>query len=129
MASPATRPVAGASSDTPPSAADIASSPTTSSTLASRLQIWNLSPTKENQKLLRKAQKAALKQKQLNEVERKRISQQKQSDCSERIFQWKDEILPYWNATMKESARVRDLCWKGIPSNLREQIWPLLIGK
>lgn len=40
---------------------------------------------------------------------------------------WKTVILPNWN-NKKKSNIIKKLCWKGIPTNLRGQIWPLLLG-
>lgn len=28
----------------------------------------------------------------------------------------------------QRKTRLNELCWKGIPSNIRKQVWPLLIG-
>ena len=40
---------------------------------------------------------------------------------------WKGEVLPEWESK-KKSGRVKELCWKGVPSSVREKVWPLLVG-
>ncbi len=80
-----------------------------------------------NNKIKSKAEKAALRQKEFSEMEKQRKSLKRQNEFSERTKIWKTLIIPQWD-TIADSKKVKELCIKGIPPNMRGTVWPLLIG-
>ena len=73
------------------------------------------------------AERAAIRQRVRNEVMKQQTEIRKQRENNEKTRIWKDQILPHWNE-LQHTARVKELCAKGIPSNIRGKVWPLLIG-
>lgn len=79
-------------------------------------------------KLRYKAEQAALKIREQKENSKQAELLKKHTDVSERSDIWRNEILPYWHKTeVRDSSRVKDLCYKGVPPNIRGQVWPLMI--
>lgn len=79
----------------------------------------------QNRKRLQ-AERAAIRQKIRNDLHKQQTEIRKQRENNEKIKIWKDQILPRWNE-LQHSSKVKELCAKGIPSNIRGKVWPLLI--
>jgi hypothetical protein len=73
------------------------------------------------------AERAAIRQKIRTEVHKQQTEIRKQRENNEKTRVWKDQILPHWNE-LAQTQKVKELCAKGIPSNIRGKVWPLLIG-
>jgi hypothetical protein len=73
------------------------------------------------------AEKAALKLRERNNLDRQQTALRRQKEFTEKTHLWNEQILPKWNE-LSQSPKVRDLCSKGIPPNIRGKVWPLLIG-
>jgi hypothetical protein len=73
------------------------------------------------------AERAAIRQKIRNELHKQQNEIKKQRENTEKTRIWKDSILPHWNELV-HTTKVKELCAKGIPSNIRGKVWPLLIG-
>jgi hypothetical protein len=73
------------------------------------------------------AERAAIRQKIRNELHKQQNEIRKQRENTEKTKIWKDSILPHWNELV-HTTKVKELCAKGIPSNIRGKVWPLLIG-
>lgn len=74
------------------------------------------------------AEKAAFKAKVRNDLQRQQSALKRQKELSEKILIWSDQILPNWEMVSMNKPKIRDLCMRGIPPNIRGRIWPLLIG-
>jgi hypothetical protein len=61
------------------------------------------------------------------ETKQQADSLKRQKEFSEKTAQWNSSILPRWDE-YEGSRRLRDMCAKGIPPNIRGKVWPLLIG-
>lgn len=89
------------------------------------------SSSKPSSRALRqKAERRALKAKAEEEQLQKIIAIRQQMAVDERVALWRDIIIPQWSSTNynPSHSKVKDLCRKGVPSNMREKVWPLLIG-
>lgn len=40
---------------------------------------------------------------------------------------WREEVIPHWSK-FAGGRKMKELCWNGIPPNLRKDVWPLLVG-
>ncbi|CAM5999283.1 unnamed protein product [Sphagnum balticum] len=79
----------------------------------------------EYEEMIRQSKK---KEAKVAKVKRKLINKQHQQEAQVMgsIRVWKNEILPNWDK-VRDSKKVRDLWWKGIPSRVREDVWNLAI--
>lgn len=79
-------------------------------------------------------------------LDRQQQALRRQKEFREKTQIWNEQILPRWSELFQDSstsqigfgwsgfiggtgglARVRDLCHKGIPPNIRGKVWPLMI--
>ncbi|PAA58994.1 hypothetical protein BOX15_Mlig007474g1, partial [Macrostomum lignano] len=83
---------------------------------------------REYQEMLRNAQR---------KEEDDRLRRRKDSDKNRRLENqaqklmdtWQNKVLPNWQEfTSREAKKFRDLCWHGVPSNARPQVWFRLLG-
>jgi hypothetical protein len=65
------------------------------------------------------------REKDAKRVARQRLEREQRIRDSTRV--WKDDVIPQW-VKVCTSRKVRELCWMGIPTSLRKEVWPLLIG-
>ncbi|KYQ91551.1 RabGAP/TBC domain-containing protein [Tieghemostelium lacteum] len=63
--------------------------------------------------------------KELKRKEKQRKEREKRMEESVKV--WNEDIIPNWDKR-KDSKKVRDLVFQGIPSLVRSKVWPLLIG-
>lgn len=63
--------------------------------------------------------------KQLQQKMKQQLKQEKMTVNA--LKMWNNEILSNWE-TLKNSRRVRDLCWTGIPPSVRGRVWKLAIA-
>ena len=61
------------------------------------------------------------------EVRRQKEAEHRHKEVIARTAVWKEKILPKWIEN-RNSKKVRDLCYDGIPPSLRGRVWCLLIG-
>jgi len=90
----------------------------------------NSSSSKKKESSLRKrleAEKAVQIAIEKSEKKKQKESEKRHSQITECNRTWNREILPNWSSLSK-SKRVKDLCSKGIPPNIRGKVWPLLAG-
>lgn len=73
------------------------------------------------------AERAAMKTREQQNLARQQEALQRQREFTEKTIQWNEHVLPKWDSVSK-SQRVRELCARGIPPNIRGKVWPLLIG-
>lgn len=73
------------------------------------------------------AEIAAKKQREKTQLERQQLALRRQKEFTEKTHIWNEQILPRWSE-VSQSQKVRELCSKGIPPNIRGKVWPLLIG-
>lgn len=73
------------------------------------------------------AEKAAVKLRERNNIDRQQAALRRQKEFTEKTHIWNEQILPRWEE-LANSSKVRELCAKGIPPNIRGKVWPLLIG-
>ena len=60
---------------------------------------------------------------------RKTQHEERERSLQASIKQWSEDIIPNWkNDEAIGNKKIRSLCAKGIPTDLRSQIWSLLIG-
>ncbi|KAG9345979.1 hypothetical protein JZ751_007794 [Albula glossodonta] len=74
---------------------------------------------------------AEAKKREMKEAQRKK-KQMKERFKQEEIIAnamviWNNEILPNWES-MRNTRRVRDLWWQGLPPSVRGKVWSLAIG-
>ncbi|XP_067092828.1 TBC1 domain family member 12 isoform X1 [Osmerus mordax] len=74
---------------------------------------------------------AGAKRRELKEAQRKKRQmkeriRQEESIASAMVI-WNNDILPHWE-TMRNTRRVRDLWWQGLPPSVRGRVWSLAIG-
>lgn len=72
------------------------------------------------------AEKAALKIREKETLDRQQNALRRQQEFRDKTLVWNEHILPKWN-DISSSIKVRELCHKGIPPNIRGKVWPLLI--
>lgn len=73
------------------------------------------------------AERAAIRQRVRDDLAKQQNAIKRQKEFSEKTRVWNDEIIPLWD-DLGKSQRVRDLCIRGIPPNIRGKVWPILIG-
>ena len=73
------------------------------------------------------AERAAIKLRERNMLDRQQNAMRRQKEFTEKTQMWNEQILPRWN-DISTTNKVRELCSKGIPPNIRGKVWPLLIG-
>jgi len=91
------------------------------------------------------AERQAVKKREKESLDRQHQALRRQKEFREKTQIWNEQILPRWNELFQGnssdiglgwagfigggsgSARVRDLCHKGIPPNIRGKVWPLMI--
>ncbi|KAJ8264367.1 hypothetical protein GJAV_G00148330 [Gymnothorax javanicus] len=93
-------------------------------------------PAKSAEEALRHRQEydemvAEAKKREMKEAQRKK-KQMKERFKQEEIIAnsmviWNTEILPNWES-MRNTRRVRDLWWQGLPPSVRGKVWSLAIG-
>jgi len=61
--------------------------------------------------------------------ELKKTKQQKEHEKEIMTIQrvWKEEVIPNWDV-LKNTKKVRELWWNGLPSSIRGRVWKLAIG-
>ncbi|KAI5629614.1 TBC1 domain family member 12 isoform X2, partial [Silurus asotus] len=67
-----------------------------------------------------------LKEAQRKKKQMKERHQQEES-IARALVVWNSEILPNWE-NMRNTRRVKDLWWQGLPPSIRGKIWSLAIG-
>ena len=87
----------------------------------------NSSISNGNSKRRLAAERAAIRQKVRDDIAKQQNAIKRQREFSEKTRLWNEEIIPYWDDIGK-SQRVRDLCTKGIPPNIRGKVWPIVVG-
>jgi hypothetical protein len=90
----------------------------------------NTSQNPRVQALIRKrqsAERAAIQHKIKDNLYRQLMETKKEKENKEKTRLWEDVLLPNWSEHCN-SAKVKELCIKGIPTNLRGKVWPKLIG-
>ncbi|KAF7704848.1 hypothetical protein HF521_021920 [Silurus meridionalis] len=74
---------------------------------------------------------AGAKRSELKEAQRKKKQMKERHQQEEIIARalvvWNTEILPNWE-NVRNTRRVRDLWWQGLPPSIRGKIWSLAIG-
>lgn len=74
---------------------------------------------------------AGARRREMKDAQRKKRQMKeryKQEECIARaVIIWNNEILPNWE-TMRNTRRVRELWWQGLPPSIRGKIWSLAIG-
>ncbi|XP_053365913.1 uncharacterized protein tbc1d12a [Clarias gariepinus] len=74
---------------------------------------------------------AGVKRRELKEAQRKKKQMKERYRQEESIARalvvWNTEILPNWE-NMRNTRRVRELWWQGLPPSIRGKIWSLAIG-
>jgi hypothetical protein len=88
------------------------------------------------------AERLAVKALEKESIERQQQALRRQKEFREKTQIWNEQVLPRWHELFQgnssdarqgwlgssaRSARVRDLCHKGIPPNIRGKVWPLMI--
>ncbi|ANB13006.1 hypothetical protein AWJ20_1284 [Sugiyamaella lignohabitans] len=80
---------------------------------------------KEFSKILEKAAAADKKRRSKQEAEQR--TREKQREIDE--LEWKNKVMPNLSKAVSEkSSAIRELWWRGIPSQYREQVWKQKIG-
>ena len=87
----------------------------------------NSNTTATSSKKRLEAEKAVRNAIERSEKKKQKEIERRQSQIDECSTIWNKEILPQWSIFSK-SKRVKDLCAKGIPPNIRGKVWPLLAG-
>ncbi|KAJ1423200.1 hypothetical protein B484DRAFT_398745, partial [Ochromonadaceae sp. CCMP2298] len=106
----------------------------------------NLSGSKDKRRLA--AERAAVKAREKEHLDRQQLALRRQKEFREKTLVWNEQVLPRWEACTGGQgvqapgtgdlasnlrhgsfrSKVRDLCHKGIPPNIRGKVWPLMIG-
>jgi hypothetical protein len=99
------------------------------------------------------AERLAIKQREKESLDRQQTALRRQREFSEKTQIWNEQILPRWEELFDKSGgggsgyssqaqlggwsgflggsagkgKVRDLCHRGIPPNIRGKVWPLMI--
>lgn len=90
------------------------------------------------------AERLAVKAREKENLDRQQNALRRQKEFREKTQIWNEQILPRWHELFQGnnshiglgwsgflgtggSAKVRDLCHKGIPPNIRGKVWPLMI--
>jgi hypothetical protein len=80
----------------------------------------------KNQKKLQQVKIAALRMQEKETLRLQAEAEIRQQLIIENMKCWMEKVLPVWNMA-KGSNLVKQLCFKGIPPNIRGRVWPLLI--
>ncbi len=80
-----------------------------------------------NMKRRLEAERAAIRHRLRDDQSRQQNAIKRQKEFNEKTKAWNEQILPFWE-DFAFSNRVKELCAKGIPPNIRGKVWPLLIG-
>ncbi|XP_076835293.1 TBC1 domain family member 12 isoform X2 [Brachyhypopomus gauderio] len=74
---------------------------------------------------------AGAKRRELKEAQRKKRQVkerlQQEENITRAMLTWNTEVLPNWES-MRNTRRVRDLWWQGLPPSVRGRVWSLAIG-
>ncbi|KAG9268379.1 TBC1 domain family member 12-like [Astyanax mexicanus] len=74
---------------------------------------------------------AGAKRREMKEAQRKKRQMKERYRQEENIAHamviWNTEVLPNWES-MKNTRRVRELWWQGLPPSVRGKVWSLAIG-
>lgn len=73
------------------------------------------------------AERAAIQQKIKNHVSKTQLEMKKQKELQEKTKIWEEQVLPHWK-DYQGTTKLKDLCMRGIPTNLRSKVWPRLVG-
>lgn len=73
------------------------------------------------------AERAAIQQKLKNQWLKTQNQLKKQKELEEKIRTWEDILLPHFDE-YRGTQKLKDHCYKGIPTNIRGKVWPKLIG-
>jgi hypothetical protein len=73
------------------------------------------------------AERAALRIRVRKDILRQQNELRRHKEYLKKSKLWEEQIIPYWDQ-MVYTAKVRDLCIKGIPPTIRAKVWPLLVG-
>jgi hypothetical protein len=73
------------------------------------------------------AERAAIKTREQLSLARQQEQLQRQREINEKSAIWLEQILPKWSS-LQHSPRVKELCSRGIPPNVRGKVWPRLVG-
>jgi hypothetical protein len=91
------------------------------------------------------AERLAVKAREKENLDRQQQALRRQKEFRDKTQIWNEQVLPRWNELFQgnnshiglgwsgfiggagASAKVRDLCHKGIPPNIRGKVWPLMI--
>lgn len=91
------------------------------------------------------AERLAVKAREKESMDKQQNALRRQKEFREKTQIWNEQILPRWHELFQSgegnagfgwpgllgsgrSAKVRDLCHKGIPPNIRGKVWPLMIN-
>lgn len=66
------------------------------------------------------------KEKEQQRLEKLRMEKEKRHAELKAI--WNEEIIPNWDKAIKNTKRIRELVFQGIPPSVRVKVWPLLVG-
>ncbi|XP_068111327.1 TBC1 domain family member 12 isoform X2 [Hyperolius riggenbachi] len=80
----------------------------------------------EYDEMVAEAKKREVKEAQRRKKQMKERFKQEESIASAMVI-WNSEILPNWDA-VRNTRRVRDLWWQGLPPSVRGKVWSLAIG-
>lgn len=84
------------------------------------------SPSLQNKPKPQKDHKAKEDEKEQQRLEKLRKEKEKRHLELKSI--WSEEIIPHWDKSSKNTKRIRELVYQGIPTNIRVKAWPLLVG-
>ncbi|KAM5141519.1 TBC1 domain family member 12 isoform 2-T2 [Mantella aurantiaca] len=80
----------------------------------------------EYDEMVAEAKKREMKEAQRRKKQMKERFKQEENIASAMVI-WNTDILPNWDA-MRNTRRVRDLWWQGLPPSVRGKVWSLAIG-
>ncbi|KAG8552318.1 hypothetical protein GDO81_004474, partial [Engystomops pustulosus] len=80
----------------------------------------------EYDEMVAEAKKREVKEAQRRKKLMKERFKQEENIASAMVI-WNSEILPNWDA-MRNTRKVRDLWWQGLPPSVRGKVWSLAIG-
>lgn len=80
----------------------------------------------EYDEMVAEAKKREVKEAQRRKKQMKERFKQEENIASAMVI-WNTDILPNWDA-MRNTRRVRDLWWQGLPPSVRGKVWSLAVG-
>ncbi|KAM9325018.1 TBC1 domain family member 12 [Gastrophryne carolinensis] len=80
----------------------------------------------EYDEMVAEAKKREVKEAQRRKKQMKERFKQEENIASAMVI-WNTEILPNWDA-MRNTRKVRELWWQGLPPSVRGKVWSLAIG-